>query len=817
MLLGSPTAPVLAVMPFAPEEGMTAWFYERLRECGILSTDVCTLYMLHEPPENSGGRPSARQLRESTARVAEEMKGLSPKVVVPFGGDALYFTTGLDIGIADARGYLIRPELRGTFVYDEWGKVGEYKRADKKKDRQVGDPRMGWVKRASKGLLPESFTGFVIPSYELESIRLQAFTPGAALKADMMRVKRALNGSLKIVDEGFTFFNSFQTYRAFGFEGTEIAKDGRLDYDTDILAVDIETLPPEHRVIERISVSDGVRTHTLPWDETTREWLDRQIRNVRKYILIHNRSFDVPRLQAAGIHLSSEDNRLVDTMYWAVVIQPDLLKGLGAVASLYLDTYPWKWKFISESDPELYSALDAFKTARVFLDGLAPMAKGLRMWSLLTGEDYQWGPGIMPTIPVLTDMHESGIQINRAFAEEKSTELEGELFAKLCEWTNLFPLVDASSHKQITNLMYGEWKLPVIRTKKDGVTVNEFALVKNRLYIQTDYAKRRDDPWKSDPRCCPETFTLLLKIRELSKQLETYVTPALEAENRRIHPSYLPVGKFGTQDEADDAVRGNTATGRLATSRPNIQNQPKRLRNLYEPDYPDWCFVQFDYSRAEMWSMAAMANDDVMWGDLSEDPYQKIADAAGTDRDTAKNVVLAGQYLASANKVSEMILKQEHFYLAPATCKHILETIASRWTKRTAYSRLLVTRCAQKGWIRNPFGRIRIFANRSGPAAVNFIPQSIVADILWCVLLDVWKTARALRGRLTTTVHDSVLLQVPADRVGECVHLVKAIMERTFDCVRPGFSIPVSCEVGAPGAAWGELKKWDNRPTLIST
>jgi DNA polymerase I-like protein with 3'-5' exonuclease and polymerase domains len=130
------------------------------------------------------------------------------------------------------------------------------------------------------------------------------------------------------------------------------------------------------------------------------------------------------------------------------------------------------------------------------------------------------------------------------------------------------------------------------------------------------------------------------------------------------------------------------------------------------------------------------------------------------------------------------------------------------YTDATAYKQLLVELCTSKRYITNPFGRTRFFHTGAAPAAVDFIPQSTVADILWCVMKDVAEMLRSLGGRLVTTVHDSMLACVPLAMRERAALEMKRIMERRFDCVRKDFYIPVALKVGAPGAAWSQLVEW---------
>jgi DNA polymerase I-like protein with 3'-5' exonuclease and polymerase domains len=155
-----------------------------------------------------------------------------------------------------------------------------------------------------------------------------------------------------------------------------------------------------------------------------------------------------------------------------------------------------------------------------------------------------------------------------------------------------------------------------------------------------------------------------------------------------------------------------------------------------------------------------------------------------------------------------MVLEQEHDYVDIPTCKRIMDGLAEYYDKVTAYKRHLIALCDTKKYVINPFGRIRFFHDGRAPAAVDFIPQSVVADMLWCVLRDVASFARSLGGRMTTTVHDSILIQVPTHHIHEAAVGMKRIMERNFDCVTPGFFIPVELEAAGPGEPWSAVQPY---------
>ena len=84
---------------------------------------------------------------------------------------------------------------------------------------------------------------------------------------------------------------------------------------------------------------------------------------------------------------------------------------------------------------------------------------------------------------------------------------------------------------------------------------------------------------------------------------------------------------------------------------------------------------------------------------------------------------------------------------------------------------------------------------------IDYLPQSNAADILWSILKPLDDFATLNGGHLTTTVHDSVLMEFPA-AAPETVQGIKKIMERPFSNIAEGFFCPIELKVGAN---WGEM------------
>lgn len=808
---GRADSPYLFVMVSKPSEGMVAWFWRQLHKCGIPKSEVRIVYLLDEPPAGAGNKPLKSQIRSSRDRFEREIKRSSPQVVVPMGTEPFQVLTGINEGIFDARGYLIRKHLFRPMPTEVWKQIGTYVNASKATGAKKGDPKMKWVKEDRPPILGD-FKGVVIPTFTLDHIRTEGFAVSPAFLEDLKRMKRATEGTLVEVGKNFKYISDIEKV-------PDVRKLGK------IIAVDIETHGIDNEVIDLVSFSDGTTTAVLEWSKDVRNMMSAIFALPDRIFCFHNEPFDLPRLVANGVKVSQEviDKQVFCTMFASVNIQPDLHKALGRIASLWLDLEPWKtssrkeashWRAMVKADPLGYAAKDAFYTVWIAFQEIKVM-KDLGAWKYFMGREGHPGPGVMATLPVLSEMSRGGLRTNKPHAQWWCGRLEKKLFRYMKLWKRMFPHVRFSSNPQLQKLLYKKWGLPVQRSKEDGVSVDELALVKLQAYVRMN----REDAvqpgaWQSDKRAVPRTFDLMMAMRDVSKMLSTYVQPVMFNEENWVHPSYLPASKDDERGGKKMDNKGATATGRLASYRPNIQNQPKKARVLYVPDTDKMCFVQADYKSAELYILAGKSGDRKLRADL-DDPrpggmHQLNADRLGIDRDTAKNVTYASQYLASASKQSEMILEQteKHLYVSPAECQMISEGIWGYYTDATAYKDYLVELCTSQRYITNSFGRTRFFHAGRAPAAVDFIPQSEVADIIWCVLKPVADMAKRYGGRIVTTVHDSILICVPKKYRKKAALEMKAIMERKFDNVAEGFFIPVELELGEPGAPWSSLTKW---------
>lgn len=798
---------VLVVM-LAPESVATMrWVRELLtRDCGLRPTEYEFAYLLDEPARGASGRPTAKQLEANRARFRARVEASSADVVIAMGPYVFRHITGLGAGIEDARGYILPYGMCKPVIERELQQIGLYKSSNKARGVKVGDPRSKLMPVSKDPPLPPGCS-FVVPTYSAEMVQKSGYKLIFALKSDFSKAASLVNAAAfgaPFDDDGLVYWTNLEQTRGFGdFNGTyrpEIAASS--DYTSDLLAFDIETAGKNSRVITCVSLSDGELTHTLKWCEETRAYVQRQIELAveRGALLVaHNIQFDVPILREHGVSVP-EGALTFDTMFGAVNLQPDLPKGLGKVASLYLRLRePWKWPEIAEVDPEHYSAKDSFITARVARKMIEIM-KG-------TGWYDRFVTVIMDRVRLLMDLGEEGIRVDRAALAAWNRTLSRGLWHYERLWGRAFPGLNPHSTQQLAKLFFNEWGLPVQRNLREGITTDELACVNLRECVVAG-TRDKDSAWEKDPRCTPRVFDLLLKIRFESKELKTYAKAQLD-EHSRVYPKYLPEAK--DRDNTDGRKRkGAAATGRLASRDPNLQNPSKGARRVFIPDRDDMCFIQWDYRSAEPAVIGWLSGDKRLLEALAAGRFhQRNADEIGCERRTAKNVFFGSCYGAGPATISDTIKRNDHIFVPVAECKRVQNRLYQLYPDAFSYLTTQGTLAVEQGYLVNPFGRVRFFygGTRDIPAAKDNQPQSTVADMIWDVMRPMSDMLRRRGGRFTTTTHDSILGQVPKSAVVGAIAEGRAIMQREFPQVAPGFFCPVDVEVGWPGASWGNLVK----------
>jgi DNA polymerase I-like protein with 3'-5' exonuclease and polymerase domains len=230
---------------------------------------------------------------------------------------------------------------------------------------------------------------------------------------------------------------------------------------------------------------------------------------------------------------------------------------------------------------------------------------------------------------------------------------------------------------------------------------------------------------------------------------------------------------------------------------------------MYIPDSPRHCFLEYDYSQAELRVIAAVSHDLKLQETLNtSDFHQVTADRLGIPRPIAKNTIYASSYLGGAGTIQKMMKRKGHFAELKAI-KRAQALLRQEYTRMFAWQATTIAQGQASGYLINAFGRVRFFYDKENdaPEMADYIPQSTVADITWYVLGQLVVAARKYGGRVVTLVHDSFLFQVLEEHIEAARAEFRAIMEQKFDNVAPGFWLPTECKVGTPGQSWGDLLK----------
>jgi DNA polymerase-1 len=462
-------------------------------------------------------------------------------------------------------------------------------------------------------------------------------------------------------------------------------------------------------------------------------------------------------------------------MVAAHLLQPDLYKGLGRSASLYLDLQSWKHK--SEDAPEEYNAKDAFYTWK--------LAEAEEIHLQETGQAKLFHETMMPALPVLIRMTERGIRVDRNRLAEWQQELAGRRGKLFDEWAALAPETNPGSPAQCARLLYDKLKM-----NGSGLGYGK----------GTSKARSVEEPiLKSLKHRHPEHKVLLeklLDLRRVNKMIGTYASVEIGGDGC-VHPHYLPAGK-----ESDS---GAAATGRLASSDPNIQNQPQEARSLFVAHSPASVLLEADYSQIELRIAATLANDQALLEALKGDVHARTQELLRCDRVRAKNVIYGSLYGAGPRKLS-ILLRTRGVATTEQECRALQNALARAYPGLWRWRMQVVSEGVAARCLVNPFGRRRYFygGDSAAPQMIDYLPQSTAADIVWDRLVPLDAFCEQNNGAILATVHDSFLMEFPKEAVPCLVGGLREVLEAEFPQIAPGFRVPVDLKIGSN---WGQMEK----------
>lgn len=396
----------------------------------------------------------------------------------------------------------------------------------------------------------------------------------------------------------------------------------------------------------------------------------------------------------------------------------------------------------------------------------------------------------IPLISVLADMEMTGVAIDVGFLAEMSHGLDEELKKLVAEIYELAgEEFNINSTKQLRRILFEKLKLPVSRRTKTGYSTD--------VEVLEELAKKHELPRK------------LLDYRQLMKLKSTYVDaiPRLvHPETGRIHTSY------------NQTV---TATGRLSSSDPNLQNIPIRtelgraIRKAFIPQDEGWVILSADYSQVELRIMAHLSQDPILIDSFlkEEDVHTRTAalvfgvcqSAVTPDLRRQAKVVnfgimygmgpygLASQLGISPQEAGRFIA--EYFERYPGVRDYTFRIV--REAREKGYVTTLLNRRRYLPEINSDNRMKREFAERM---AINTPIQGTAADLIKVAMIRIHRKLKemGLETRMILQVHDELVFEVPKGELERVPDLIREEMEGALK-----LSVPIKVDIGI-GQNWYE-------------
>ena len=397
-----------------------------------------------------------------------------------------------------------------------------------------------------------------------------------------------------------------------------------------------------------------------------------------------------------------------------------------------------------------------------------------------------------PLVQVLAAMEQAGIYLNRESLARQTREA-GSIIADLEQ--EIYDLAgrqfNIASPKQLGVILFEELGLPVIKKTKTGYSTNVEVL--NELYNLHPIIEK------------------ILAYRQWTKLKSTYmdgIAPLIDREDGRVHTSFNQTA---------------TATGRLSSSDPNLQNIPVRrqegrhIREMFEPGQGYDLLVSADYSQIELRVLADMSQDENFLRAFRHNEDVHARTAAEVFGVAVENVDSELRRKAKAVNfgiiygMSDFGLAQD-LHISRKEAKEYINKYFAKCQGVKAFIDKVVTEAHDNGYVVTKFGRRRDlpeirstnFQRRSlaERMAMNTPIQGTAADIIKLAMIRTYKALQesGLKSRMLLQVHDELVLEVPQEELPQVKDLLKQAMEQAAE-----LQVPLTIDINA-GKNWAEAK-----------
>ena len=397
----------------------------------------------------------------------------------------------------------------------------------------------------------------------------------------------------------------------------------------------------------------------------------------------------------------------------------------------------------------------------------------------------------MPTIEVLSDMQINGMYVDK----EELNKFGIELTSKLENITKIIYEMageefNINSTKQLGEILFEKMKLPVIKKTKSGYSTDVDVLEKLK---------------KEDP-----IIEQILDYRQLMKLNSTYVEglkPYINPKTNRIHSFFHQT---------------ITATGRISSTEPNLQNIPtrfelgKRVRKVFKPEEGK-VYLDADYSQIELRVLASISEDEHMIEafknnqDIHKQAASKvfktpIDEVTKEQRSNAKAVNFGIVYGISDFGLGEQL------GIGRKKAKQYIDEYLEQYAGIKKFMNNITETAKEQGYVETLFHRrryipelksnnymVRQFGSR---AAMNTPIQGTAADIMKIAMIKVYRKIKeqGLKSKIVLQVHDEMMIEVPIDEKVQVEKIMKESMESAAN-----LKVPLTAEISSADN-WYECK-----------
>ncbi len=515
---------------------------------------------------------------------------------------------------------------------------------------------------------------------------------------------------------------------------------------------------------------------------------------IEKYL--HHAKFDTLMLLHAGIELKGI---AFDTMVAASLVVGDGQKiGLKYLSDYYLEEPMYSFADVVKKNnykdfsyvplalASEYAAADAHQTMK-----LVPLFKKALSEMGLDEVFFKLELGLMR---VLIEMEKTGIYLDTSVLENIDHTVTHELQSLRMQIIDLigqeFAQINLNSPKQLEELLFNHLKLPVIKktTQKTGYSTDQEVL--------ESLAKVHPVP------------ALIMRYRELFKLKSTYLDALGTYINRktgRIHTTYNQTA---------------VATGRLASSEPNLQNIPVdrySMRAAFKPRQGS-VFTSADYSQIELRVLAYLSQDETLLAAFQENKDIHMLTAAGLferapeavtheQRQLGKRINFSILYGLTAHGLSKDL------DISHSLAKTYIEKFMAQYPGVVRWMNEVIEKTKEKGYVETLWGRRRYLPgiyernktlyDLARRVAINTVAQGTAAELMKWGMISLYEALKKdiPDAQILLQIHDELLLEIPQERQKEGESLVKKVLERVVE-----WNVPLIATTRT-GRNWQEVTK----------